>query len=136
MSEEYAVIAGYGLPGRAVAEALEARGVAFCVVERNVLTVSRCLRSGVRIIEGDVTDREVLEKAEIGRATLFAVTVPDEEVMLKAVEVGRAMNAGMKIIARGMYTSVGMKAMRAGANEVVIAEKLVAADFGRVVKGM
>ena len=45
----HAVIAGYGLPGRAVAEALRAAGVAFCVIERNADTVRRCLRGGCRI---------------------------------------------------------------------------------------
>lgn len=129
----YAIIAGYGLPGRAVAETLDARGVPYCVVELNVQTVSRCLRSGVRIIEGNVTEAATLERAEIGRATLVAIAVPDEDVMLKAVEQARRMNATVRIVARCTYTSTGLKALAAGASEVVVAEKVVAGEFSRLV---
>jgi voltage-gated potassium channel Kch len=129
------VIAGFGLPGRAVADALEARDVPYCVVESNVQTVSRCLRSGVRIIEGDVTDEGTLVRAEIGRATLMAVTVPDEEAMLRAVELARRLNPSVRVVARATYISAGMKATAAGADEVVVAEQVVAAEFARVVGG-
>lgn len=130
--DEYAVIAGFGLPGRAVAESLDARGIPYCVIELNVQTVSRCLRSGIRIIEGDAIHTETLTRAEITRATLMAVTIPDEPVMLQTVQLARKMNPSMRIIARCIYTSTGMKALNAGANEVVIAEKIVASEFARL----
>jgi voltage-gated potassium channel Kch len=130
---QYAVIAGFGLPGRSVAESLDHKHIPYCVIERNVQTVSRCLRAGIRIIEGDVTDPQILERAEIRRATLYAIAIPDEDVMLKAVEVARALNPTCRIIARCMYTSAGMKALTAGATEVVIAEKAVAAEFSRLL---
>ena len=131
--QQYAVIAGFGLPGRSVAESLDHHRIPYCVVERNVQTVSRCLRAGIRIIEGDVTDPAVLDRAEIRRATLYAIAIPDEAVTLKAVEVARAINPACRIIARCTYTSTGMKALTAGATDVVIAEKTVAAEFARLL---
>lgn len=133
--QQYAVIAGFGLPGRAVADVLHTRGVPYCVIEINDQTVSRCLRAGVRIIEGDVTDLRTLDRAEIGRATLFVIAIPDEDVVLKAVTAARRLNPTMRIIARSHYMSAGMKATAAGADEVVIAEKVVAAEMSRLVGG-
>jgi voltage-gated potassium channel Kch len=132
---EYAVIAGFGLPGRAVAETLDARGVPYCVIEVNEQTVSRCLRAGMRIIEGDAGDPRTLDRAEIGRATLFVVAIPDDDVMLKAVAMGRKLNPNVRIVARCAYLSAGMKATAAGADEVVVAEQVMATEMARVVGG-
>jgi CPA2 family monovalent cation:H+ antiporter-2 len=129
--QQYVVIAGYGLPGRAVAESLDARGVPYCVIELNEQTVSRCLRGGVRIIEGNVADPRTLDRAEIGRATLFVVAVPDEEVAVRAVAAARRLNPTMRIVARCQYLSAGMRATAAGADEVIIAEKVVADEMAR-----
>lgn len=131
----YAVIAGFGLAGRAVADILDAQRVPYCVIELNAQTVARCERNGVQIIEGSVTDPEVLKRAGVERATLFAVTVPDEQVALAAVEAARGLNPTVRIVARLTYTSTGMKALRAGANEVVVAEKVVASEFSRIFDG-
>lgn len=132
-TNEFAIIAGFGLPGRAVAEALDRRGVPFVVVELNAATVVRCGKGGVPIIAGDVIDPEVLKKAGIERATMFIIAVPGEAVALKAVAVGRSLNKTCKIIARLAYLSSGIKARAAGADEVVVAEQVVAAEFARVL---
>lgn len=129
----YAVIAGFGLPGRAVADALDARNVPYCVVERNATTVSRCLRAGIRIIEGDVTDPATLERAELPRATLIAITVPDDDTVVRAIELARSLNPTVRILARCTYTSTGLRATTAGADEVVVAETTVATEFSRLL---
>ena len=74
----YVVIAGFGLSGRAVAEQLEERDISYCVIETNVSTVNRCLRTGMRIIDGSVLDEATLRQANIERATLVALTIPDD----------------------------------------------------------
>lgn len=125
----HAVIAGYGLPGRAVAEALREAGIAFCVIERNADTVRRCLRGGVRIISGDATDERTLREAGIERATLFAATMPNDQAVIDAVAQARRINASVRILARCEYMSNGLKATRKGADEVVVAERVVADAF-------
>jgi voltage-gated potassium channel Kch len=130
---DHAVIAGYGLPGRAVAEALREAGVSFCVIERNADTVRRCLRGGVRIISGDATDERVLREAGIERATLFAATMPNDQAVIDAVAQARRINASVRILARCEYMSNGLKATRKGADEVVVAERVVADAFRRLV---
>ncbi len=130
----HAIIAGFGLAGRATANALIARGVPICVIERNIDTVRRCSIAGLRIFQGDATDESLLRRAGIESAVFFAATMPNDPAVLEAVGLARRLNPAVRIFARCEYVSTGMKATRRGADEVVIAEQVVAAKFGRLVE--
>jgi monovalent cation:H+ antiporter-2, CPA2 family len=130
----HAIIAGFGLAGRATANALIAKGIPLYVIERNVDTVRRCATAGLRIVEGDATDEKVLLAAGIETAVLFAATMPNDHAVLEAVAQARRLNPSVRIFARCEYVSTGMKATKRGADEVVIAEKAVATEFGRLVE--
>lgn len=131
---QHVVIAGFGLSGRACANALLARGISICVIELNSETVERCQAGGLQIIAGDATDSEVLKQAGIERATEVAVTIPDDQAALLVVAQARKMNPRAHIVARCSFVSGGMEATRCGANEVVVAEQVVASEFGRVMR--
>ena len=130
----HAIIAGFGLAGRAAANALIAKGIPISVIERNLETVRRCSIAGLRIFHGDATDEGLLRRAGIESAAFFAATMPNDPAVLEAVALARRLNPSVKIFARCEYVSTGMKAERKGADEVVIAEKVVATEFGRLVE--
>jgi voltage-gated potassium channel Kch len=132
----HAIIVGFGLSGRATANALIARKVPIYVIERNAETVRRCSIAGLRIVEGDATDEQVLRRAGIENAVFFAATMPNEHAVLEMVGLARRLNANVKILARCEYVSTGMKLTRRGADEVVVAEQVIAAEFGRLVGTM
>lgn len=129
----HAVIAGYGLPGRAVGDLLRERNVPFCVIELNPDTVRRC-ELVVPIIEGDVVEEETLRRAGIERSWLFAITVPSDGAVLEAIAVARRLNPAIHIVARCRFISSGMQAHRAGANEVIVEEQAVASEFVKIVQ--
>ena len=131
----HAIIVGFGLSGRATANALIARGVPLYVIERNAETVRRCSVAGLRIVEGDATDEQVLRKAGIETAAFFAATMPNEHAVLEMVATARRLNPTVRIVARCEYVSTGMKLTRRGADEVVVVEQVVAAEFGRIIEG-
>jgi CPA2 family monovalent cation:H+ antiporter-2 len=130
----HAVIAGFGLAGRSAANALIARGVPIAVIERNIDTVRRCSIAGLRIYQGDATDEQVMRQAGIETAIFFAATMPNDPAVLEAVALARRLNPSVRIFARCEYVSTGMRAERKGADEVVVAEKVVATEFGRLVE--
>src|SRR5882724_175068 len=117
----HVIIAGFGLPGRAVAEALDAMHVPYCVLEQNIATVHRCAKSGTHIVEGDVRDPEVLKRAHIESATALIIAIPDEKAALEATRIARQLSPTIKILSRTHYTSGGMEAKVRGADAVVIA---------------
>jgi voltage-gated potassium channel Kch len=132
----HAIIVGFGLSGRATANALAARGIPLYVIERNNETVRRCSMAGLRIVEGDAMDELVLRRAGIESATYFVATMPNEHAVLEMVGLARRLNPEVRIVARCEYVSTGMKLTRRGADEVVIAEQVVAAEFGRLVESV
>ena len=132
-SEPYLLVIGFGVPGRSVVELAKARDIELCVVENNPGTVKRCERGGPKMVLGDARDRAVLHEAEISRASLIVVAVPDQEAALQITRLARELNKTAKIITRCHYTSVGFEARAAGADEVVVAEQVVAAEMTAVV---
>lgn len=130
----YVIIAGYGVPGRSIAEYLTAQKIRFTIIERNPVTVKRCQVGGTRIIAGDARDADTLRKAEIHKASEIAVTIPDELAVLDVVEQARRLNPKVRIIARCNFISAGMEATRRGADEVIVAEQVVATDFRRAIE--
>ena len=130
----HAIIAGFGVPGRAVADALAAQNLPFVVIELNPTTIDRCSHRGIHMIEGDVRNAETLRRAGMERASFFAVTVPNDQIAMEAVRLARELNPSMHIMARFHFISNGMIAHKMGANEVVIEEQVVAQEFVRLIK--
>lgn len=129
----HVIVAGFGVPGRVVADLLEARGIPFCVVELNPSTCQRCQKSGVPIHAGDVTQPQTLREAGIDKASLLVVAIPDEKAALEATKQARLLNPHIRIITRTHYISAGMTARTLGASEVIVAEQVVAAETARLV---
>ena len=130
----HAVIAGFGVPGRAAAEALAARHVPFCVIELNPQTVARCSHVGVHIIAGDVCDEQTLRRAGVDRASLLVLAVPSDPAVLEAVRIARGLNPTARIIARCRFISSGMEAHRRGADEVIVEEQVVAKEITKLLE--
>jgi CPA2 family monovalent cation:H+ antiporter-2 len=131
---EHAIIAGFGVPGRAVADRLAARQIPFCVIELNRKTVDRCSHVGVHIIEGDVCDEHTLRRAGVETASLLVLAVPSDPAVLEAVSVARSLNPTLRILARCRFISTGMEAHRRGADQVVVEEQAVAREFQNLLE--
>lgn len=132
--DQHAIIAGYGVPGRAVGEMLAARNVNYCVIELNPRTVDRCAHIGVHMIFGSAQEEGILLKAGVDRAVLFAVAIPNDAAVLEVVRLARSLNPALHIMARCHYISAGIEARRRGANEVVIEEQVVGEEFVRLIR--
>ena len=130
----HAIIAGFGVPGRAAAEVLAARNEPFCVIELNRKTVERCSHAGVHIIEGDVCNEEILRSAGVEQATLLVLAVPSDLAVLSAIRVARRLNPEIRIVARCRFISAGMEAHRAGAEQVIVEEQVVAKELKQVLE--
>lgn len=129
----HAIIAGFGVPGRAAAEWLSEHNVPYCVIELNPQTVQRCGKSGTQIIAGSVADENALRSAGMERAAEFIIAVPNDTAVLEAILIARRLNPSVHIVARCAFTSIGLEAMRRGADKVIVAEQIVANEVVRVL---
>jgi voltage-gated potassium channel Kch len=122
----HVIVAGFGVPGRAVVEMLHEANVSYCIVELNRSTVERCEKFGEHLIEGDVTAEATLREAGIERATLVVIAIPDEKSALAATKLARSLNKSARIVTRCHFISKGLEAKMRGADEVIVEEQVVA----------
>ena len=132
----YVVVAGYGLPGRTLVELLVRRKVPYVVIELNAHTCERAAAGGVHMIAGSAADPEILQKAEIERATLAALMVPNDQVVLGAIPLIRRVNNSVHIIARCSFTSTGLEAVKRGANQSIVAEQVIARELEAITSNI
>ena len=129
----HVIVVGFGLSGRSVVNSVIEQHISYTVIETNPVTVNRCIPGGLKIIQGDARKPDILRRAGIDRATDVAVTMPNDSIVLEVVRQAKHMNPAVRIIARCTFVSDGMEAHKQGADETVIAEKIVASEFGRII---
>ena len=129
----HVIIVGFGLSGRSVVNHVIDAGISYTVIETNPVTVNRCIPGGLQIILGDARKPDILRRAGIDRASDLAVTMPNDSIVQEIVQQARVMNPSVRIIARCTFVSDGMEAQKRGADETVIAEQVVATEFGRAI---
>lgn len=121
-----AIIAGFGLVGRVVADKLKSMGIATTIVEMNPMTVVKQTALGKSIVFGDIANADVLESVGIEQADALILTIPDEETVLTACKVARSLNPDIFIVARTSFMSKGITAASLGATGVVVEEMATA----------
>lgn len=128
-----AIIAGYGVVGRTVADHLEVNGVPFTIVELNARTVETQASLGRPVVFGDIGNPEVLEKAGIREADAVFLTIPDDDAVMRACQAIRGLAPSVFIAARTTYLSTAFMASAAGADDVTTAEVATAEAMAKRV---
>ncbi|MDX2132775.1 MAG: cation:proton antiporter [Planctomycetota bacterium] len=134
-SPPHVIVAGFGPVGRAVADALEQRGVRITIIELNPRTIARQATLGRQVVYGDVSSRGVLESAGIAHAQAVVLSAPDEDAMLRACESIRSFRDDVFVSIRVSALSVGLRARALGADHMVVEELVTAETMAREVAG-
>ena len=116
------VILGYGVGGELLAEVLREAAVPFVALDLNAQRVRRARLEGTPLYYGDVTSREMLERAGVAAAAQVVVVLNDQRATLHAVRVAREVGPKAVIIARARYVGETHALLAAGADEVVSQE--------------
>ncbi|MBV8781211.1 MAG: NAD-binding protein [Phycisphaerae bacterium] len=130
----HAIICGFGVPGRAVAEWLESHDLPYVVVETNATVCDRAGKRGRFMLEGDAREPEILRAAGIESAGLLIVAIPNDQAGLGVIEEARKLNSKLRIIARMHYISAGIEAKRLGADIAIIEEQVVGQELVRILE--
>jgi len=132
-ARRHVVIAGFGPVGRALADRFATLGVPFTVVELNPRTVQRQATLGREVVYGDITNPDVLEQAGVDHADAVVLTIPDDEVTLRACKAIRAAAPDVFIAARTAFLSGKFVALQLGADLVTVEEVATAQAMEREV---
>ncbi len=120
---DHVVVCGFGRNGMQAAERLKAYNKPFVVIERDKEVIER-YEDEVLFVEGDGNEDEVLLEAGIKRAQYLITAVPDDAENLFIVLTARQLNEKLFIISRASQVTSQTKLQFAGANKVIMPDKI------------
>ena len=94
------IICGYGRVGSWVGKALESLQIPFVVVDYNREVTGRLKSSGVEVIYGDPTEKEIIEAAGVRKAKAIVLAIPDEMAQEEIVAYVQNVNPKAKLLSR------------------------------------
>lgn len=119
----HVIICGFGRNGMQAAERLKAYKRPFVVIERDKEIIEK-YDEEVLFVEGDANDDEVLMEAGLDRAQYLIAALPDDAANLFVVLSARQMNKDLFIISRASLVTSQKKLQLAGANKVIMPDKI------------
>lgn len=132
--DNHVIICGYGRNGRQAAHVLKKHDTRFVVVEQKKEIISTINhRYSELILEGDATLDETLLKAGIKKAKALITTLPIDADNVFIVLSARALNPKLTIISRASEDNSDKKLKIAGANNVIMPDKLGGAHMASLV---
>ncbi|MGB0871064.1 MAG: potassium channel family protein [Flavobacteriales bacterium] len=123
--EDHIIICGYGRNGRQAAETLKRHGKQFVIIDSNEDLVTELQNSGeFYAIVGDVTNDEILDNSNVKNASSLIAALPNDANNLFLVLSARQLNPTMKIISRATNDKTVNKLYVAGADNVIMPDKV------------
>lgn len=131
---DHIIICGYGRNGRQAAQVLKKHRKRFVVIEKNTaLTATLNHKFSDLIVSGDSTQDEILIKAGILKAKALITTLPVDADNLFIVLTARNLNKNLTIISRASEDNSDTKLKIAGANNVIMPDKVGGAHMASLV---
>ncbi|MBU0976219.1 MAG: cation:proton antiporter [Patescibacteria group bacterium] len=96
----HVVVCGFGRVGTYVGRALERTNIDFIVVDSSVETADYCKQRGIKVVFGDASNIDVLEKADVERAQAIVIALPEEGATEIIASNARNLNPNIKVLAR------------------------------------
>lgn len=119
----HVIICGYGRNGMQAAERLTAYKKPFVVIERDKEVIEK-YEDELLFVEGDANEDEVLLEAGVENAQYLISAMPDDASNLFVVLSARQLNKGLFIISRASLVTSQKKLVLAGANKVIMPDKI------------
>lgn len=132
--ENHVIICGYGRNGKQSAHVLKNHNQRFVVIE-NKKEIIEGMSEKYRelVLEGDATSDEVLLKAGISKARALITTLPVDADNLFIVLSAKALNPNLVIVSRASNDNTDKKLKIAGANNVIMPDKIGGAHMASLV---
>jgi voltage-gated potassium channel len=122
--KNHVVVCGYGRNGKQTVRKLSAHNKSFVVVEKNKEMEERLQFDNVPYVIGNANEDAVLIQAGIERASSFISALPSDADNLFVVLSTRQINSKINIISRASHESSYEKLKFAGANNVILPDKI------------
>lgn len=123
--EDHIIVCGYGRNGQQAVQKLMAYNKQFVVIEMDADTVERYeSERDVHFVNGNANEDEVLVKAGIEHAAALICALPEDADNLFIVLSARQLNKNLKIISRATAETSRKKLKLAGADNVIMPDRI------------
>lgn len=119
MQEPRTVVIGFGRVGELVADMLTTHGQPYVAVESNVDAVTAARRGGYKVVYGDISRPETLDKLGLGHAKALILTMDQPVLAEHIVKRVRQWLPEITIVARARDPDHAARLYQAGATDAV-----------------
>ncbi|MBI1782744.1 MAG: NAD-binding protein [Sphingobacteriales bacterium] len=129
----HVIVCGFGRNGRESAHMLHTNGIPFVIVEDKIELPDDLPFEVTHFLKGDATRDEVLKEAGIEKARAIIIALPVDADNLFIVLTAKQLNPKVKIISRASQDSSVNKLKIAGADNVIMPDKIGGAHMASLV---
>lgn len=122
--EDHVIICGFGRNGRQAAEKLKAHEKEFVIIEKSKEIIEKYEREALYFVEGNASEDDTLLRAGIDHAKCLIVALPSDADNLFVVLSARQINKDLLIISRASQETSYKKLKLAGADNVIMPDKI------------
>jgi CPA2 family monovalent cation:H+ antiporter-2 len=127
------VLVGYGRVGRAIARALDEKGIAYVVAEQNRELVEKLRAADQPAVAGNAAEPAVLIQAHIAHAAMLVIATPDTFHVRAMIETARALNPSIRCVVRTHNMEEAALLRSENVGEVFVGEQELAGSMTRHV---
>jgi voltage-gated potassium channel len=132
--KDHVIVCGFGRNGKQSVLELNIHNVPVVVIENDPTHIGHLQDSKeILYLEGDATQDEILQLAGIERAKALIATLNNDAENVFLVLTARQLNPNMTIISRASEDGADIKLQRAGANNVIMPDKMGGRRMARMV---
>jgi len=132
--QNHVIVCGFGRNGKQACQQLKADNQSFVVIENSEKAFNEIRdEDGYLVIYGDATRDETLIEAGIEKASALITTLPSDAANVFVVLTARELRSDIKIISRASESSSEGKLRRAGANNVIMPDKIGGSHMATLV---
>jgi voltage-gated potassium channel len=122
--QNHIIICGYGRNGKQAAKKLQAYNKPYVIIERNTEIIEKFQEDSIPFIHGNANEDDVLLEAGIEKASTLISALPSDADNLFVVLSARQINSTMRIISRASQETSYNKLKLAGANNVILPDRI------------
>lgn len=132
--KDHVIVCGYGRNGFQACEELADHNINFIIIEKRDHVVERIRENPERLfLQGDAASEDVLNEAQIHKATALITALPNDADNIYVVLTARELNPAIRIISRASDFKSDTKLRRAGADNVIMPDRIGGQRMAKLV---
>lgn len=130
----HVIVCGFGRNGKQVAAELSASGTVFVVLEKDISIIEKIrTETNYLYLEGDSTHEETLIAANVKNAKALITVMPNDADNLYVILSAKEINPDIIVVSRASDEKSVAKLHRAGANKVIMPDKIGGQRMAKLV---